>query len=117
QQTLMAPVRAKAITGIHNAAHEPEIADLAAFLDRMGAHVTGAGTSTIQVEGVDELSPVDHTLIPDRVEAATFLAAAGLARGEIFIEGARADHMDMLVQKLGEMGMRISPASGGLWAY
>jgi len=69
------------------------------------------------VEGVDELAPVDHTLIPDRVEAATFLAAVGLARGEIFIEGARADHMDMLVQKLGEMGMRISPASGGLWAY
>jgi UDP-N-acetylglucosamine 1-carboxyvinyltransferase len=117
ENILMAAVRAKGITVIDNAAREPEIADLAAFLDCMGARVTGAGTSTIQVEGVDELAPVDHTLIPDRVEAATFLAAVGLARGEIFIEGARADHMDMLVQKLGEMGMRISPASGGLWAY
>jgi len=117
ENILMAAVRAKGVTVIDNAAREPEIADLAAFLDRMGARVTGAGTSTIHVEGVEELASVDHTLVPDRVEAATFLAAVGLARGEIFIEGARADHMDMLVQKLGEMGMRISPASGGLWAY
>src|SRR5205085_450748 len=103
-------------TVIDNAAREPEIADLAAFLTRMGARIVGAGSSTIEVEGVDELTPVDHAVVPDRIEAATYLAACGMAGGEIVVEGARLDHMDMLVQKLGEMGMRISPATGGLWA-
>jgi UDP-N-acetylglucosamine 1-carboxyvinyltransferase len=109
-------VRAKGTTVIDNAAREPEIADLAAFLNRMGARVVGAGTSTIEIEGVDELGPVEHAVIPDRVEAATFLAAVGIAGGEIVLEGARADHMDMLVQKLGEMGVRTSPTGAGLWA-
>lgn len=116
ENALMAAVLAKGETIIDNAAREPEIADLAAFLNRMGAQVLGAGTSTIQVEGVEELHPVEHTVIPDRIEAATFLAALGVAGGEVTIEGARADHMDMLVQKLGEMGMRISPCAEGLWA-
>src|SRR5205823_10306269 len=60
--------------------------------------------------------PVDHTVIPDRIEAATYLAAVALAGGEITVEGARLDHMDMFVQKLGEMGVRISPSGDGLWA-
>jgi UDP-N-acetylglucosamine 1-carboxyvinyltransferase len=112
----MAAVLAKGTTVIDNAAREPEIADLAAFLDRMGAHVLGAGSSTITVDGVEELSAVEHTVIPDRIEAATFLAAAGVAGGEITVEGARADHMDMLIEKLAEMGMRVSPDSSGVWA-
>jgi len=116
ENLLMAAVRAKGTTVIDNAAREPEIADLAAFLNRMGARVLGAGSSTIEVEGVDELHPVDHAAVPDRIEAATFLAAVGVACGEIVIEGARPDHMDMLIQKLGQMGMRISPDSAGLWA-
>ena len=116
ESILMAAVRAKGTTVIDNAAREPEIADLAAFLNRMGAQVLGAGTSTIAIEGVDELSPVDHTVIPDRIEAATLLAAVGVAGGEVVLEGARPDHMDMLVHKLGLMGMRISPDSAGLWA-
>ena len=107
---------AKGTTVIDNAAREPEIADLAAFLNRMGAQVLGAGSSTITIEGVEELSPVEHTVVPDRIEAATFLAALGVAGGEITLAGARADHMDMLVQKLGEMGMRISPETDGIWA-
>ena len=82
----------------------------------MGAQVIGAGSSTIEVEGVEELHPVEHTVVPDRIEAGTFLAAVGAAGGEITIEGARPDHMDMVVQKLGDMGMRISPASEGVWA-
>lgn len=114
---LMAAVRAKGTTVIDNAAREPEIADLAAFLDRMGGRVVGAGTSTIEVEGTDELSPVDHTVIPDRIEAATFLAACAVAGGEIVVAGARPDHMDMFVRKLGEMGVRISPERDGLWAF
>ncbi|HVX17574.1 MAG TPA: UDP-N-acetylglucosamine 1-carboxyvinyltransferase [Acidimicrobiales bacterium] len=116
ENALMAAVMAKGATVIDNAAREPEIADLAAFLNRMGARVLGAGSSTIRVEGVERLSPVEHTVIPDRIEAATFLAALGVAGGEITIERARADHMDMLIAKLAEMGMRISHDAGGLWA-
>ncbi len=116
ENTLMASVLADGTTTIENAAREPEIADLAAFLNRMGANILGAGSSTIQVSGVDELSAVEHTVIPDRIEAATYLAALGVAGGELSLAGARVDHMDMLVQRLGEMGMRISPDTAGLWA-
>ena len=112
---LMAAVRARGTTVIDNAAREPEVADLAAFLNRMGARISGAGGSTIEVEGVDELSPVDHEIIPDRVEAATFMTAVGLAGGEVVIEGARHDHMDMIIRKLGEMGLRASPCPEGVW--
>jgi UDP-N-acetylglucosamine 1-carboxyvinyltransferase len=116
ENVLLAAVRAKGTTVIENAAREPEIADLAAFLNRMGAQVIGAGTSTIEIEGVEELSAVEHEVIPDRIEAATYLAAVGMAGGEITIERARADHMELLIQKLGDMGMRISPTNSGLWA-
>ena len=116
ENALMAAVRARGTTVIDNAAREPELADLAAFLNRMGASIVGAGSSTITVEGVDELSPCEHTLVPDRVEAATLLAALGVAGGEITLAGARLDHMDLLVHKLGQMGMRISPCSEGIWA-
>ena len=117
ENLLMAAVRAKGTTVIDNAAREPEIADLAAFLNRMGARVVGAGTSTIEIEGVGpgELSPVEHTVVPDRLEAATYLAAVGIAGGEIVVEGARSDHMDMLLHKVGEMGLRTSPTGDGLW--
>ncbi|MEO6121717.1 MAG: UDP-N-acetylglucosamine 1-carboxyvinyltransferase [Acidimicrobiales bacterium] len=114
---LMAAVLAKGSTVIDNAAREPEVADLAAFLNRMGARITGAGSSTIEVEGVDELVPVEHEVVADRVEAATFLAAVGIAGGEITLEGARPEHMDMLIRKLGEMGLRTSPTADGLWAF
>ncbi|MDQ1358387.1 MAG: UDP-N-acetylglucosamine 1-carboxyvinyltransferase [Acidimicrobiaceae bacterium] len=117
ENLLLAAVLAKGTTIIENAAREPEIADLAAFLNRMGALIVGAGTSTIEVEGVEELEPADHTVIPDRIEAATYLAALALAGGEITIEGARHDHMDMFIRKLGDMGMRIAPSSSGLWAF
>ncbi len=113
---LMAAVLAKGATVIENAAREPEVADLAAMLNRMGARVTGAGTSTIEVEGVDELRAVEHTVIPDRIEAATWVAAVGIAGGEITIEGARPEHMDMVIQKMADMGVRVSPSSTGLWA-
>jgi len=116
ENIMMAAVRAEGETVIENAAREPEIADLAAFLNRMGAKVLGAGSSTITIEGVDHLVAVEHTVIPDRIEAATYLSALGIAGGEINLLGARADHMDMLCQKLGEMGMRISSDSSGLWA-
>lgn len=116
ENLLMAAVLAKGTTVIDNAAREPEIADLAAFLKQMGATVEGAGSSTITVEGTEELVPADHDVIPDRIEAATYLAAVGAAGGEITVCGARADHMDVLLHKLRAMGMRISETSDGLWA-
>lgn len=116
ENILMAAVLAKGTTVIDNAAREPEIADLGAYLNRMGAHILGAGSSTIEIEGVEALEPVDHTVIPDRIEAATYLAAVGIAGGEITVQGARADHMDMLIHKLADMGVRVSPSSDGLWA-
>ena len=113
---LMAAVLAQGTTVIENAAREPEIADLASMLTEMGAHVQGAGTSRIEVEGVDELRPADHRAIPDRVEAATFIAAVGLAGGEVLVKGARHEHMDMLLEKLREMGMDCKPTAGGILA-
>ena len=116
ENVLMAAVRAKGTTVIDNAAREPEIADLAGFLNNMGGQVAGAGTSTIVVEGVEELHPVEHTAVGDRIEAATFLAALGVATGEITLVGARLDHMAMLCRKLGEMGVRTSSDPDGVWA-
>ena len=116
ENVMMAAVRAKGTTVIDNAAREPEIADLAGFLNHMGGQVAGAGTSTIVVEGVEELHPVEHTAVSDRIEAATFLAALGAAGGEITLLGARPDHMAMLCRKLGDMGVRTSADPDGIWA-
>lgn len=118
ENALMASVLAKGTTVIDNAAREPEIWDLASFLNRMGANILGAGSSTITVEGVEpgELGGVDHTVVPDRIEAATYLTAVAVAGGELTIEGARPGHMDMFMQKLGDMGVRISPDPSGIWA-
>jgi UDP-N-acetylglucosamine 1-carboxyvinyltransferase len=116
ENVLMAAVRAKGATLIDNAAREPEIADLAAFLVRMGARITGAGTSTIEVEGVDALVAANHRVIADRIEAGTFLAAVGAAGGDVVLEGARAEHMDMLLQKLADMGMELAIGQDGMTA-
>ena len=110
----MAAVLAEGRTVIENAAREPEIADLVNFLNSMGAQIIGEGTSTIQIEGVDNLSPIEHTVIPDRIEAATYMAALGMTGGQIVIEEARLDHMEMLVEKLNEMGMEIDQVDGGV---
>jgi UDP-N-acetylglucosamine 1-carboxyvinyltransferase len=116
ENALMAAVLAEGTTVIDNAAREPELADLAGFLVAMGARIDGVGTSTIEIEGVERLSAVEHTVIPDRIEAATFLAAVGVAGGEITLAGARADHMDMLIAKLGDMGMEITATADGVVA-
>jgi UDP-N-acetylglucosamine 1-carboxyvinyltransferase len=113
---LMAAVLAKGTTVLENAAREPEVADLAEMLTAMGAKISGAGTSRIEVEGVDELHPTTHRVIPDRVVAATFFAAVGLAGGDVVVVDARANHMDMLLRKLGEMGVTVTPTPEGLRA-
>jgi UDP-N-acetylglucosamine 1-carboxyvinyltransferase len=116
ENLLSAAVLAKGTTVIENAAREPEITDLCAFLTRMGAHVVGGGTATIEIEGVESLTPVESTIGADRIEAATLLIACGIAGGEIMLEGASVDHLEMLALKLGDMGMRVSPSSEGIWA-
>ena len=114
ENLLMAAALAQGTTVIENAAREPEIADLVNFLNSMGAQITGEGTSTIQIEGVDHLSPIEHTVIPDRIEAATYMAALGMTGGQIVIEEARLEHMEMLVEKLNEMGIDINQVDGGV---
>ncbi len=111
---MMAAALAKGTTVIENAAREPEVIDLADMLNSMGAKVAGAGTSRLEIEGVDELSPASHIAIPDRVEAATWLAAVGLAGGEVELLHARADHMEMLLEKLGEMGVHTVDTGSGV---
>jgi UDP-N-acetylglucosamine 1-carboxyvinyltransferase len=116
ENLLTAAVLAKGHTVIENAAREPEITELAATLNRMGANVLGAGTSTIEIEGVESLTPVDVTLIGDRLEAGTLLMACGIAGGEITIEGVRLEHLELVAMKLGEMGLKVSPTADGIWA-
>jgi UDP-N-acetylglucosamine 1-carboxyvinyltransferase len=116
ENLMTAAVLAKGETVIENAAREPEITDLTAFLNRMGAHILGSGTSTIRIEGVEELTPCDTEIMGDRIEAGTFLMACGIAGGEIELEGVRLEHLEMVATKLGEMGMRVSPTPDGIWA-
>jgi UDP-N-acetylglucosamine 1-carboxyvinyltransferase len=117
ENLLTAAVLAKGQTVIENAAREPEIAELAAMLNRMGARVLGAGTSTIEIEGVDELEAVESVdVMGDRIETGTLLMACGIAGGEITIEGARLDHVELVALKLGEMGLKVSPTPDGIWA-
>jgi UDP-N-acetylglucosamine 1-carboxyvinyltransferase len=113
---LMAASLAKGTTIIENAAREPEVKDLAEFLNSMGARITGAGTSRIEVEGVEKLSPATHAVIPDRLVVATFLVAAGLAGGEVVVEDGRPEHMDMLIRKLMATGIHITLEPEGLRA-
>jgi UDP-N-acetylglucosamine 1-carboxyvinyltransferase len=117
ENLLTAATRAKGTTVIENAAREPEITGLTAFLNRMGAQIVGAGTSTIEIEGVEELVPVEAELMADRIEAGTLLMACGIAGGEISLVGPRLEHLEMLALKLGAMGMKVSPTADGIWAY
>ena len=113
---LMAAVLAKGTTVIENAAKEPEVADLASMLCDMGAVVRGAGTSRIEVEGVESLRPTRHAVVADRVVAATYLAAVGMAGGEVTIADARPEHMEMLLRKVNQMGVATEMGPSGLRA-
>ena len=113
ENVMMAAVMAEGTTIIEGAAREPEVVDLAGVLVAMGAHIEGAGSDTLTIEGVQSLSGVTYNVIPDRIEAGTFLVAAGMTKGRITIEGARIDHIAAIVEKLGEMGMVISETPSG----
>jgi UDP-N-acetylglucosamine 1-carboxyvinyltransferase len=114
QNILMAATMAKGTTTIENAAREPEIVDLANYLNRMGAKVIGAGTEKIRVEGVSELNGVNHTIISDRIESGTFMVAAGITEGNVLVKDAVIEHNRPLVSKLREMGVEIIEEDGGL---
>src|SRR3954449_2918055 len=116
ENLLTAAVMAKGETVIENAAREPEINDLATMLNRMGAEISGAGTSTIVVDGVESLEPVVSEIMGDRIETGTLLMACGIAGGEATLLGARLDHVETVVMKLTEMGLQVSQTPDGLWA-
>jgi UDP-N-acetylglucosamine 1-carboxyvinyltransferase len=108
ENLLMAAVTAQGTTTIENAAREPEIQDLGAFLNACGGRITGAGTTAITVRGVEGLSGVTHEIIPDRVEAGTFAIAAAATRGEIRINRARTDHLELPLRKLTDAGAEVA---------
>lgn len=114
QNIMMGAVYAEGTTLIENAAREPEIVDLANFLNRMGARVYGAGTESIRIEGVEELTAIEHSIIPDRIETGTFMVAAAVTNGNVLIEDAIADHNKPLISKLKEMGVSIEEEANGL---
>ena len=114
ENVIMAAVLAEGTSIIENVAEEPEIIDLANFLNKMGAKIKGAGTDTIKIEGVKELFGVRHSVIPDRIETGTFMVAAAITRGNILIKNALPDHVKPVIAKLRECGVVIDDYLDGL---
>jgi UDP-N-acetylglucosamine 1-carboxyvinyltransferase len=114
ENIIMAAALADGTTIIENAAEEPEIIDLANFINSMGGHVRGAGTDIIKIEGVNELSGCTHTIIPDRIEAGTFMVAAAITGGDIILTNVIDDHLRPVEAKLKEAGIQIEPVEEGL---
>ena len=111
---LMAAVLARGETLIENAAREPEVADLANCLKKMGAKIGGVGSSTLQVQGVDRLHGAEHTVIPDRIETGTYAMAAAMTNGDVVLDGARADLLQEVLQTLRSTGIEIEERPSGL---
>ncbi|MHA4150469.1 UDP-N-acetylglucosamine 1-carboxyvinyltransferase [Bacillus cereus] len=114
ENIMSAATLAKGTTILENAAKEPEIVDLANFLNAMGAKVRGAGTGTIRIEGVDKLYGANHSIIPDRIEAGTFMVAAAITGGDILIENAVPEHLRSITAKMEEMGVKIIEENEGV---
>ena len=114
ENIMMAAVLAEGTTTIENAAEEPEIVDLANFLNKMGAKVRGAGTNTIKITGVEKLEAVEHTVIPDRIEAGTYMVAAAMTRGDVFVDNVIIDHIKPVVAKLIEVGCTVEEHENGV---
>lgn len=114
ENIMMAAALAEGTTLIENAAKEPEIVDVANYINEMGGRVIGAGTDTMRIEGVEELHGAEHYIIPDRVEAGTFMVAAAITEGDVIIENAVPEHMAALISKMGEMGVDIQETEEGL---
>ncbi|MDD1503264.1 UDP-N-acetylglucosamine 1-carboxyvinyltransferase [Lysinibacillus sp. CNPSo 3705] len=114
ENIMTAAALAQGTTVIENAAKEPEIVDLANFINSMGGRVIGAGTNTIRIEGVDTLYGTEHHIIPDRIEAGTFMVAAAITKGDVTIENAVPEHMTALIAKMREMGVEITELDEGI---
>ncbi|MFP3323397.1 UDP-N-acetylglucosamine 1-carboxyvinyltransferase [Planococcus sp. SIMBA_160] len=114
ENIMSAAALADGLTIIENAAKEPEIVDLANYINEMGGNVKGAGTDTMRIEGVETLHGSNHSIIPDRVEAGTFMVAAAITEGDVIIENAVPEHMAALISKMGEMGVDIQETDEGL---
>ena len=108
EHLMMAAAMAKGETVLENAAREPEIDDLAQMLNLMGAKIEGAGTDTIRIQGVNELAPVSYSVMPDRIEAGTFMIAAAITGGDIHILGMKPEHLDALIFKLQDAGVEVT---------
>lgn len=114
ENIMMAATMAEGITVIENAAEEPEIVDLANFLNKMGARIKGAGTDTIKIEGVEKLHGTRHAVIPDRIETGTFMVAAAITRGDVLIKNVVPDHVKPVIAKLVECGVVIEDTDEGM---
>ena len=111
---MMAAALAEGMTVIESAACEPEVVDLANFLNAMGAKIAGAGSPTITITGVKKLHGAKHEVIPDRIEAATYAIAAAATDGEVTLKGARADHLRAVIDKLSEAGVAVERRGANL---
>ncbi|UZJ79209.1 MULTISPECIES: UDP-N-acetylglucosamine 1-carboxyvinyltransferase [unclassified Fictibacillus] len=114
ENIITAAALAEGTTIIENAAKEPEIVCLANYINSMGGKVVGAGTGTIRIEGVEELSGSEHAVVPDRIEAGTYMVAAAITGGDVFVEGAIAEHLRPLIAKMEEMGVTVKDEETGL---
>ena len=114
EQTMIAATLAKGTTFISNAAKEPEIVDLAIFLNKMGAKIEGAGTNTIRITGVKELNGVEYTIMPDRINAGTYMVAAGITHGDVLIKNINLKHLGSVVSKLCKAGVEIIKTNRGV---
>ncbi len=114
ENLMMAAALAKGTTTLENAAREPEIVELAFVLNKMGARISGAGTAVIKIEGVEKLHAIEHAILPDRIEAGTFLVAGALTRGDLFVRGAVPEHLDAVLAKLRRAGVTLKTESGGI---
>jgi UDP-N-acetylglucosamine 1-carboxyvinyltransferase len=114
ENLMMAAALARGRTILENSACEPEVEELAGVLNKMGARITGAGTSLITIEGVDELHPIDHAVIPDRIEAGTLMVAAAITRGNVLVRDCRPEHLEAVIAKLVAAGVEVTVEPGGV---
>ena len=114
ENLMMAATLADGRTTLENAAREPEVEELARVLNKMGARIRGAGTSSITIEGVDELHAIEHSIVPDRIEAGTLMVAAAITRGNVFLHDCLAEHLDAVIAKLRACGAEVTIEEGGI---
>ncbi len=117
ENVMMAATLADGTTVLENAAKEPEIVDLADYLNKMGAKISGQGTSVITIQGVEKLKPAEHSIMPDRIEAGTLLMAGAISGGEVIVKNCMTAHLEHLIQKMKECGFKIDSGKDWIKVY